>query len=252
MAMHRFAVNVPNAGGRAETVQLRLEPVKRMQALWLHPEGVKTPLEVTNSGITLDPCAERGKRELTLNLEPFTSVDVHVVVTTAAPGRPGIAAFHLIDRRGGKDAGGVLLVCADPPFVEPAGQVVAPANPCPAVFAADVFIVRPGEDPSKPSPAVALVAGSSMEIVAPITNPTAGPLSEARVYLEHLGGSNAEFTPGTWNMGTLKPKDVFYATWRVRTSAWQAGTFVVSIVVGSRGTDPVRLAGKVAVKADNR
>jgi hypothetical protein len=252
MATHRFSVNVPNTGDRAASVQLRLEPTRQGQPAWLHHEGLKTPLEVKSTMITLDPCAGRGTPELTVDLEPFSSVDVHVVVTTAPSGRPAIAAFHLIDRRGGKDAGGVLLVCADPPFVESAGQTVSTQNPCPAVLAADLHSMRPGDDPSKSSAATPMLAGSSMEIVAPITNPTRTPLKQTQVYLEHLGGCNAEFTPGTWNLGTLAPKAIFYATWRVRTSAWQVGTFNASIVVISQGTDPVRLVGKISVKADNR
>jgi hypothetical protein len=235
------------------SVQLRLEPTKQEHpSWWLHPDGQRTLLKVTNTRITLDPCAERGKRELTIKLEPFTSVDVHVLVTTAPSRRPGIAAFHLVDRRSGNDVGGVLLVCADPPFVEPASQVVSTASPCPAVLATDLYAMQSGEDPSKSSVAKPMVAGETMELVAPIVNPTGTPLREAQVYLEHLGGSNAEFTPGTWNLGTLAPNSVFYATWRVRMSPWQVGTFSASIVVMSQGTDPVRLNGRIAVQADNR
>jgi hypothetical protein len=49
--------------------------------------------------------------------------------------------------------------------------------------------------------------------VAPLTNPTAAPLHGVRAYLEHLGGSVAGFTPTSWNIGTLAPGQVFYATW---------------------------------------
>jgi hypothetical protein len=209
-------------------------------------------LDVTNSGITLDPCAERGKRGLTLKLEPFTSIDVHVVVTTVRSRRPGIAAFHLVDRRGGQDAGGVLLVCAEPPLIEPAGQVVSTPKPCPALLATDLYAVQPGDDPSKSAAAKPIVAGASMELVAQITNPIAIPLTETQVYLEHLGVSNAEFTPGTWNVGTLVPGAVFYATWQMRTSSWQVGTFDASVMVMAQGTDPVRLNGRITVKGDNR
>ena len=246
MTVHRFAVNVPNPDAQSASVELRLEPVRRGELSWLHHEGVETPLKVTSTGITRDPCAERGQPKLTLSLDPFTSVDVHVVVITAPSGRPGVAAYHLIDRRGGKDAGGVLLVCADPLFTEPGGQVVSTPKPCPIVLARDLYAIQPGDDPAK-SPAKPILAGNSMEFVAQITNPTAGALKETRVYLEHLGGSNAEFAPGTWNVGTLAPGAVFYTTWSIRTSPWQVGAFNASVVVVSEAMDPVRLTGRIAI-----
>ncbi len=251
MTVHRFAVNVPNPAAQRASVELRLEPVRRGELSWLRHEGVKTSLEVTSTGITRDPCAERGKPELKLSLDPFTSVDVHVVVTTAPSRKPGVAAYHLIDRRGGKDAGGVLLLCADPPFAEPRSQVVSSPKPCLIVLARDLYAIQPGDDPAK-SAAKPILAGNSMELVAQITNPTAAALKQTRVYLEHLGGSNAEFAPGTWNVGTLARGAVFYATWSVRTFPWQFGTFNASVVVVSQGMDPVRLSGRIAITRARR
>jgi hypothetical protein len=141
---------------------------------------------------------------LKLKLQPFSTVEVYVVVNTAPSRKSGIAAFHLVDRRKRKVVGGVFLVCTNPPFTEPGGQVVSTPNPCPAVLAADLYSIVPGSDPSKASGTAFMQVGSTMELVGQITNPIATPLKYAQVYLEHLGVSNAEFTPGTWNMGTLE------------------------------------------------
>lgn len=252
MTIHRFAVTVPNPSAQNVSVQLRLEAAKHTDFSWLRHEGLKTSLKVINSGIVLDPCAKEGKTDLKLKLEPFASVDVYIVINTTPSRKPGIAAFHLVDRRKGKVAGGVFLVCANPPFTEPPSQIVSTPNPCPAALATDLYTILPGNDPSKTSGANFILAGDTMEIVAQITNPTAQPLKHAQVYLEHLGGSNAEFTPGTWNMGVLARGDVFYATWSIRTTAWQVGSFNVCLVVVSEGMDPVRLNGTIKLARGQR
>jgi hypothetical protein len=243
MATHRFEVNVPNPTPQNVSVQLRLDPARPSDLSWLPREWQRLDLQGVNTCITLDPCIEEGKTDLQLKLEPFASVDVHIVVNTVPSKKPSVAAFHLVDRRQGKDMGGVLLVCTDPPFAEPRSQVVSTAKPCPAVLAKDIYAIRPGDDPSKSSRAKTILAGDTVELVAQITNPTDKSIKDAKIYLEHLGVSNAAFMPGTWNMGTLAKGDVFYATWPIRTTAWQVGSFNACLVVVSQGMDPVRLNG---------
>lgn len=247
MTDHQFTVNVPNPTAQSASVQLRLEPARRQDFDWLSREYSNTALEIIDMGLALDPCARAGKPTLKLKLEPFSSVDVHVVINTATSKKPGAAGFHLVDQRRGKDVGGVFLVCVDPPFAEPAGQVVSVANPCKAILAADIYTIPPGDDPSQASRTRPIRPGDSLELVAQITNPTGRPLKDVQAYLEHLGSSNVEFTAGTWNIGTLSKGDVFYATWPICATRWQTGSYEASIVVVSQGAAPVRLNGKISL-----
>lgn len=247
MARHRFVVNVPNPTAQSASVSLRLEPARRKDFSWLPCEFPKAGLEVVHAGLSLDPCAEERKVSLNLRLKPFTSVDIHVVVNTTPSKKQGIAGFHVVDRRRGKDIGGVLLVCTDPPFVEPVSRTISPPHPCAAILARDLYLIQPGDDPSKLPTAKPVQPNDSFELVAQIANPTCRPLKNAQVYLEHLGISTVGFTPGTWNIGTLAKGNVFYATWPVRVTEWQFGTCEASIVVASQGTDPVRLRGKFSL-----
>jgi hypothetical protein len=251
MTTHRFTVNIPNPTAQRASVQLRLEPAKRQDFDWLPREFPKADLEVIDTHLALDPCTEKGKPRLKLTLEPFTSLDIHVVVNTVSPKKPGVVGFHLVDRREGKDVGGVFLVFMDPQFVEPVSQTVSTPNPCPATLARDLYAIQPGDDPSMPSDAKPIRPGDSLELVAQITNPTGKTLKDTQVYLEHLGASIVEFTPGTWNIGVLARGDVFCATWPIRTTAWQSGSFETSIVVVSEGMDPVRLNGKISLAFRN-
>ena len=252
MAAYRFVVNVPNPRAQSAIVQLRLEPAKRKAFDWLPREFPKTALKVISAGLALDPCAEAGKPNLKLKLEPFTSIDIHVVVNTSSSIRSGVAGFHLVDRRAGKDAGGVFLACVAPPFVEPVSQDVSTRNPCPATLARALYAIRPGDDPSQPCNTRPIRASDSLELVAQITNPSSRSLKGTRVYLEHLGASNVEFTPGTWNIGSLGRGAVFYATWPIRTTAWQTGSFEASIVVVSEDLDAVRLKGTISLALRER
>ena len=247
MTTHRFAVNVPNPTAQSASVLLRLKPAKRQDFDWLPHEFPKADLEVIDTALALDPCAAAGKPSLKLKLEPFTSIDVHVVVSTVSTKKPGIVGFHLVDRREGKDVGGVLLVCMDPPFVEPVSQTVSTPNLCPATLATGLYAILPGDDPSNPANAKPIRSGDSLELVAQITNPTGQILKNTQVYLEHLGTSNMGFAPGTWNVGVLGKGDVFYATWPIRATTWMSGIFETAIVVVSEGMDPVRLKGKVSI-----
>jgi len=92
-----------------------------------------------------------------------------------------------------------------------------------------------------------ITLGVEVELVVPITNPTNAKLEEVIVYLEHLGGSDADFTPLTWNVAALGPGEVFFALWPLRTIGYSTGEFNASVVVHSRRTDPVRLAARFRV-----
>ncbi|MBI5118864.1 hypothetical protein HZA56_20540 [Candidatus Poribacteria bacterium] len=247
MTTHRFTVNVPNPTTQRASVQLRLEPAKRQGFSWLPREFPKAGLKVIAAGLALDACAEEGNPTLKLKLEPFTSIDVHAVVNTAPSKKPGVAGFHLVDHRKGKDVGGVFLVCIDPPLDEPVSQTITTPNPCPATLARNLYLIQPGDDPSKVSRIKSVRPGDILDLVAQITNPTGKSLKNTQVYLEHLGVSNVEFTPSTWNIGTLGKGAVFYATWPIRITAWQTGSFEPSVVVLSQRTDPVRLNGKLSL-----
>lgn len=249
MTNHRFTINIPNPTARIASVQLRLELATRQDFEYLPREVPMADLEVIDAGLALEPCAEGGKPTLKLKLEPFTSIDVQVVVNTAPSHQPGVAGFHLVDRREGKDVGGVFLVCVDPQFVEPVSHVVSTSNPCPAILAGDLYVIRVGDDPSKLANARSLRPGDSLELVAQIMNPTGKSLNDTQVYLEHLGASNMQFAPGNWNIGTLGKGEVFYATWPIRTTVWQIGSYETSIVVVSQGLDPVRLNGQISLAA---
>ena len=80
-----------------------------------------------------------------------------------------------------------------------------------------------------------------------LTNKTRAALPNVQAYLEHLGGSDAAFTPTIWNIGTLAPKQAFYATWAVRPMGSKIGAFTASIVVSSDGTDPTRLLVPISI-----
>jgi len=255
MAVHRFSVHVPNPDPRSALVRLRLRKVtpKRLAALAL--DMPPHELEVTSAGITQDPCAEHGPREVTLKLAARSSADVFVVIGTAAPPRRrgGAVAFDLVDERGNRPAGGVLLACIDRPGPEAPGSVIVPKKPCPVVLARAPYPVAPQSDPRKPAGGPTLAAGGTVELVAPLTNPRKTTLSGVRAYLEHLGVSDASFAPLTWNVGDLAPGDIFYATWPIMAGT-STGVFHASIVVTSKGADPVRLDGTLRVgrKTDDR
>jgi hypothetical protein len=126
------------------------------------------------------------------------------------------------------------------------------SQPSPIVLATDIYAIRPDGAPNDKAAVQQFTAGTTIDLVASITNPTPMPIVDAQVYLEHLGVCNGAFAPGTWNAGTLAPGAVFFATWRVHLTAWTTGTFVASIVAGSKSTDPVRLTAKFAVVAAQR
>lgn len=247
MSKHSFTVNVPNPTAKTVSVQLRLEPSKASDLSGFRREQRRGALNVLGARLGLHPCAESGKQNLNLKLAPYESVDVYAIVDTGPAKKPGVAGFQLIDSRNGKDVGGVFLICVDPPVVENTGHVIATKNPCPVVLATAMFAVAQDGDPIKAQAMHSIQPGDAADLVAPIANRTRKSLSGVQVYLEHLGASNATFVPGLWNAGVLHRGDVFYATWRVRTSTWQSGSFRASIVVAADGFDPVRLDGDLVI-----
>lgn len=249
MKIHRFVVNVPNPAGQDASVQIRLERGKKRDLAMIPGKLPKGTLEIIHAGLSFNPCADRGEEALSLKLEPHSSRDVHVVIATI---KTGVAVFHVIDRRKGKHVGGVMLVCADPALVEPAGQTVSVARPCPAVIAKGTQLIRSGTDPSKLAPAIQARPGDAVELVVPITNPTRSPLKNVKIYLEHLGTSTTTYLPAVWNAGVLNRKDVFYATWTLQIGWRESGAFAASVVVASQGTNPVRLTAPFSLEGMSR
>lgn len=247
MTTHRFVVNVPNPTRSGASVELSLE---RGDLAALGQPGLDVPateLEVAEASISLEPCDEGGGK-LSVRLKPFTSIDVYVTVRTADPPDPnigGAAAVHLVDRRFGKIAGGVMLVCLDRPHAETPGQLVTTRGTCPAELA-DLSFSDHETDPTKLRSRT-IPANDQRTLVAAITNPTSRSLTDVTIYLEHLGLSGAVFTPQAWNAGTLRPSDTFYATWIVGSHDALPGSFDASIVVNSEQRLPVRLHGQLKV-----
>ncbi len=248
MAIHRFAISVPNPTQRADVVELELAPVTTP----LHGTGLALPegrLHVEHAGISLDPCDAAGHRTLQVTLEPFSSVTVTAVVTTTPDPKGGAATFHLVDRRRKRVVGGVTFVCTDPPLLAAPAQSISVLHPCPVTLAATPYAVAPNADPSKPPPQTAVTLGIACDFVAPLINRTKAALHEVQAYLEHLGGSDAAFTPIIWNIGTLVPEEqIFYATWPLRPIGEKTGVFKASVVVSSRRTDPTRLQAPVSIR----
>jgi hypothetical protein len=248
MATHHFAINVPNPTARAEAVELKLEPVTTaLPATGLAlPEG---KLHVEHAGITLDPCGAGGRRTLQVKLEPFSSVTVTAVVTTTPNRKGGAATFHVVDRRRKRVVGGVTLACADPPLLPAPAQTLSVLRPCPVTLATTPYTIAPNADPSKPPLQTDITVGIACDFVAPLINRTKAALHNVQAYLEHLGGSDAAFTPIIWNIGTLVPEEqIFYATWPVRPTGEKTGVFKASIVVSSDRTDPTRLQAPLSIR----
>ncbi len=247
MAIHRFAISVPNPTERAEAVELELAAVTTP----LHGTGLALPegrLHVEHAGISLDPCDAAGHRTLQVTLQPFSSVTVTALVTTT-PAPTGAATFQLVDRRRKRVVGGVTLVCTDPPLVALPPQAISIVHPCPVTFAANPYAVAANADPSKPPPQPDVTLGIACDFVAPLINRTKASLHNVQAYLEHLGGSDAAFTPIVWNIGTLAPEEqIFYATWPVRPAGVKTGVFKASVVVSSDRTDPTRLQAPLSIR----
>jgi hypothetical protein len=248
MTTHRFVVNVPNPTRSGASVELSLE---RGDLASLGQPGLDVPeaeLEIAAASISLEPCDE-GRGKLGVRLKPFTSIDVYVTATTADPPDPnigGAAVLHLVDRRFGKIAGGVMLVCLDGPHAETPGQLVTTRGTCPAELA-DLYFSDHETDPTKRRSRT-IPANDERTLVAAITNPTSRSLTDMTIYLEHLGSSGAVFTPQAWNAGSLQPSDTFYATWTVGSHGALPGSFEASIVVDSKNRLPVRLHGQLKVE----
>jgi hypothetical protein len=244
MAIHRFAINVPNPSAQGVAAELRLEPVKKGLP------GVTPPLpdgqlRVENAGLSLDPCGDAGKDVLGLKLAPFSSAAVTAAVTIASG--KGVAAYHVVDRRDGKIAGGVTIVCTEPALQDAPGQVIAAPHPCPVTLAGTSYEVMPDADPSKRSTQTGVQPGADCDFVAPLINATGKPIEGVVAYLEHLGGADASFVPMTWNIGAMKPKDLFFATWRIHPAGGKTGSFRATLVLRSSGSDPTRISAPLTI-----
>lgn len=247
MGSHRFTVNIPNHTERTVVANLQLEPAKPSHLSQL-PQLPRARLKVLSVAIATDPC-EEGQSALRLPLRKFQSIDVYVTVVTADPADPtigGTAAFHLTDRRSDRLGGGVLLVCVDPPPATSRGQVVEVAKACKVVVSGNLYAVSVGGDPSKPRWRT-LPTGRTVDLVAPLTNPGRRRLTGVTAYLEHLAGSDAQFVPRAWSIGSMRVDDIFYAVWTVTAGDYLLGSFDASIVVQSAGTNPTRLRAPVRV-----
>jgi hypothetical protein len=246
MATYRFSINVPNPAARADVASLTLEPVA---GAMLGP-GLGLPestLKVERVWLSIDPCGAGGRRTLQVKLKPLSSATVTAVVITKSDRKRGTAAFQLVDRRGRRVAGGVTLACVSPPPRDATAKTIASANPCPVILAQPPYAIAPEGDPSQRPARRAITSGVTCDLVAALTNKTSAALSNVQAYLEHLGGSDAAFTPTIWNIGTLTPKQVFYATWAVQPMGSKTGAFTASIVVSSDGTDPTRLLAPISI-----
>jgi hypothetical protein len=252
MATHRFPVHVPNPAANAASVMLTLKAVSKAEIKKLRLDTSLSPLKVTGSFISMDACAEKGVKELAVKLKPYSSMDVYVTIQTAPSKRPGSVFYNLIDRRGPKTVGGVLLVCQEPSMPAYGGVVVNTKNPCPVVLASDIYITEEDGDLSKPMAKNKIPFNTVVEIVAPVTNPTSQPLHDVVVYLEHLGISGLEFEAGVWNVGTLEPGDIFYAAWKTKLTSRQHTMLQASVVAGSHRKEPVRLKSTFEMSSNNK
>jgi hypothetical protein len=245
METHRFTVNVANPNPAGASVELRLQRVTPADVAALSLDVPDGELEVTSAGISRNRGETTARKLLNVELAPYASVDVHVDVSTAnaSPGSGGTAAFNLVDVRRRKRVGGVMVVCVQRAGPERAGQDIPASKACPVVLARKAYAVAPGSDPGQAPANNEIPAMSDVELVAPITNPRKGALRDVEVYLEHVGLSDATFAPRTWNVGALAPNEVFFAAWPLHTTA-TPGPFDASVVVKSRGKQPVRLSAQ--------
>ena len=240
MTLCRFEVVVPNPGPGAVDIELSLEKGS-MDELGNLGFPRAELLEIVDAGITFDPCEDGGERRVDLKLGPLESTKVYVVVDVA--GGPGAALLHLVDRRG-DETGGVMLACFEGIDADPAGTVVQPEQPCPIELAGPIYACledAPGqEDPD------GIIVGGWSWIAVPLVNVSSDVLPGAFGYVEHLGGADADFDPGTWQMGDLAPGEKFLAVWRVRVDSARV-PLGPCIVVGSDKTDPVRIGASVGL-----
>lgn len=237
MTLCRFEVVVPNPGPGGVGIELSLENGTAEELVNLGFPKVDL-LEISDAGITLDPCGERGEGRLALELGLLASVKVFVVVDHA--GGQGAAILHLVDRRG-DETGGVMLACFEGIDADPAGSVIKPESPCPIELAGPIYACLE-DDPGQEDPDGIIVGGWSW-VAVPLVNVGSDALSGAFAYIEHLGGADADFDPGTWQMGELAPGDRFMAVWRIRVDSARV-PLQPGVVVGAEKTDPVRLAAQ--------
>lgn len=182
-------------------------------------------------------------RPLHVRIGPQSTTAVRVSIATI--GAKGVAAMRLVDVRDGRVVGGVTIVVLEG-VVEPVGHPIPAENPCPILLTEEPFWLPAPAEPNARRLGGPLPAGSDVKLVAWLTNPTKEPLEDATAYLEHLGGADAEFRPATWNLGSFEPGATFPATWLVRAQPSTSGSWTSSIVVESKGFEPIRLRHPIA------
>jgi hypothetical protein len=262
MTARRFTVNVPNPSDGTVAPTLTLEPVTEAE---LTTFGYDIPLgrlkirstrmTTTAPASTLAGCVDGlwmlilaliswliGRpiqaQPLTVRLDPQTGADVHVTID--AVGSNGVAAMHLVDRRGGEIVGGVTLLVGGN-SINVSTTPSEARNPCPLTLGEAPFWLPPGDEPDATRPAGPIPSGYDVDLVAWITNETEASLGDTTAYLEHLDGADAEFRPAIWSLGSFEPGSRFPLRWRVRGGNRAAGDWYPSIVVAAKGYDPIRL-----------
>src|SRR5262249_4064399 len=157
--------------------------------------AVMLPLEALWSAVLRRPMRPRPLR---VQLPARTATTVHVSIDTT--GQHGAAAMKLVDRRGGEVVGGVTLLIVEGGLPDPPIQPLPAKNPCPMVLGEELYWLPSALPVWAERFEGAVPPGSEVKLVAWITNPTETTLENATVYLEHLGGADAEFQPATWNL----------------------------------------------------
>lgn len=262
MAVHRFEVKIANPTAGDDVAELRIEAVPEADLLSLGYELPPERLELRSVRLssavpasTLGGCLEAIRsffldviswllrrpiptKPLFVRLTARSETFVRVNIKAAGP--RGSAAVRVIDRRNGQIVGGVTLLALSG-VEDQRIEAVRPANPCPIALVSAPYWVPPGTEASAPPDGGPLPAGYEVDLIAWVTNPTESTIDWAVAYLEHLGGSLAEFTLTTWNLGSFEPKATFPLRWRVRTQPEAEGYWDASIVVTGSEMDPVRL-----------
>jgi hypothetical protein len=269
VAIHRFAVTVPNPSSEAVASTLTLETVP---AADLAAAGYSLPsrelrVRAASLAVSGGPAGLLGcsaviwlawralvawvRRMLGLapsvaplhvELEPRGSIEVTVAIDVQDA--DGVAAVHLVDRRAGRIVGGVTLLAVNGLEAQPA-VVIDAAKPCPLAVDGVPHWSPPGAEPDDPGFGPSMPFGSEVQLVVWIANRSETLLEQATAYLEHLGGSGARFDGITWHLGDLEPGARFPLVWTVSGRQARAGGWTASVVAAAAGFDPTRIPVRI-------